>query len=173
MKRTVLAAIAIVALVALVASAVPPMPTDYEPRVGRVYNDAGCYRPLRAQEEIPVVMTIDKTVDIAVESETIELLEKSGGWWEGFTVITIANNWSVVVTAVIEPYLPKISDDFRVCLEPDPLGLNNNVSQIMLDPYPDGYAMRLYAAVNQPNLLVRASSPDPQQVATVYLTVTD
>jgi hypothetical protein len=173
MKRTVLAAIAIVALVAVVASAVPPMPTEYPPRVGRDTNPAGCHRPFRNQEEIPVTMTIDKTVDIVVESEAIELHQKSGGWWEGFTVVTIANNWSVVVTAVIEPYLPAISQDFKVCLEPDSDGLNDAVSQVILDPYPAGYAMNLYAGVDNPDLLVRASSPDPQRVATVFLTVTD
>ena len=160
------------ALLAMPAIAVPPPP-----------QGGG---PFLAQEEIPVVMKIDKFVQITVGipggPPHIELHEKPNTWWEGSVSVNIINNWSVRITTTIEPYLPNISpnapqNDFQVHIEgsPSPFGAGGgpNVDTLDLQPYkaPDGYTFRVWAGILNPNLSVRAHNANLQRVATVYLTV--
>ena len=164
MLKKTLIAIAVVALLAVSAIAVPPVPCD--PTDGFI-----------AQCEVPVCMLIDKYAEITVLGDCLILHEKPGEYWEGSTMVNIVNNWTVFVRATIEPYFPNISksshNDFLCMLEGDPAGLNDNISELTLHPYPypDGYTLRLWAGIHDPDLLARASNPEPQRVATIYLTV--
>ena len=160
MLKRMLIAVAAIALLAVTAQAVPPGPIGADGFI--------------AQTEIPVCILIDKYAEITVLGDCLLLMEKPGDVWEGSTMVTIINNWSVMVTATIEPYLPTIvaGNPFDVLIEGDAGGFNGDAtSQILLSPYPDGYTARIWATIAQPNLLARASSPDPQRVATIYLTV--
>jgi len=161
MKKLVF--LAILAIVASTALAVPPDPN-------------GNYGNI-AQTEIPVVILIDRYAEVTVGgSGEILLQEKPAGWWEGSTDVTVACNWSVIINAVIEKYLPSIvkgSNGFQVLIEGDLGGWGDDKSSIQLMPYPDGYTFRVWAGILEPDLLARTSSPDPQRVATVYLTVQD
>jgi hypothetical protein len=160
MLKKMLIAVTAIALLATTAQAVPPPPQGIDGFI--------------AQCEIPVCIIIDKYAEIMVDCECLLLHEKPGEWWEGSCIVTIINNWSVRVAATIEPYLPSIVDayNFDVMLEGDPLGFNGDTwSEVLLHPYPDGYALRLWAGIQSPNLLARASSPYEQRVATIYLTV--
>ena len=160
MLKRMLIAVAALALLAVTAQAVPPAPVGADGFI--------------AQTEIPVCIIIDKYAEITVDCDCLLLHEKPGDWWEGSCMVTIINNWSVRVAATIEPYLPTIvnANNFDVLLEGDPLGFNGDTwSEVFLHPYPDGYALRVWAGIQSPNLLARASSPDPQRVATIYLTV--
>ena len=168
LKRTLIA-IAALALLALPAIAVPPPP-----------QGGG---PFLAQAEIPVVMKIDRFVQITVGLQGgprhIELHEKPNRWWEGSVPVNIINNWSVRITATIEPFLPNISprNDFQVHIEgsgrPFGAGGGQNVDALNLHPYkaPEGYNFRVWAGIHNPDLTVRAHNVNLQRVATVYLTV--
>lgn len=159
LKRTLIA-LAALAMLAVTAQAVPPAPQGIDGFI--------------AQTEIPVCMIIDKYAEISILGDCLLLHEKPGEVWEGSTMVTIINNWSVLVTATIEEYLPTIvnANYFDVLIEGDGAGFNGDaLSQIQLSPYPAGYTARIWATIAQPNLLARASSPDPQRVATIYLTV--
>lgn len=163
MLKKALLAIAAVALLAVSASAVPPVPLPCHSTDGFI-----------AQAEIPVCILIDKYAEITILGDCLELFEKPDEYWEGSTMVNITNNWSVVVTATIEPYYPTIvkNHPFECLIEGDPDGFGET-SQITLHPYPypDGYTFRLWAGIQSPNLLARASNPEPQRVATIYLTV--
>lgn len=161
MKKTILTTIFALALLIGLAPAVPPPPQGLDGFV--------------AQCEIPVCILIDKYAELICPGECLILHEKPAEWWEGSTYVTIFNNWSVRVNADIEPYLPSIvvpPNDFDVLIEGDPLGFNADAhSQIDLSPYPNGYTMRIWAGIQSPNLLARASSSEVQVVAVIYITV--
>lgn len=132
-----------------------------------------------AQTEIPVCIIIDKYTQISVDRDCLELHEISESWWwMGSCMVTVVNNWSVKVTATIEPYEPSISNNkpFQVIIEGSGdtraiVSPFNTTSTINLNPYPEGYTFRVWAAIEGPKLLARASSAGPQRVATIYLTV--
>ena len=131
--------------------------------------------PILAQRDIPAKTTQNRYFDITVAG-LIQLQRQAGERYQGSTFVTIVNNWPVVVTATIEEHLPSIVSDpvnhpFLCWIEPDAAGLDNNTSTIQLQPYPDGYTFRLWAAIDQPKLTARASNSDPQPVATVYVTL--
>lgn len=161
LRRSILITIFALALLAVPAMTVPPGPVGQDGFV--------------AQCEIPVCILIDKYAELICPGECLYLHEKPNEWWEGYDYVTIFNNWSVRVNADIEPYLPTIVtglNNFDVLIEGDPLGFNGDAhSQIDLSPYPGGYTMRIWAGIQSPNLLARASSPDPQVVAIIYITV--
>lgn len=161
MLKRMLIAVAVMAMLAVTAQAVPPAPQGIDGFI--------------AQTEIPVCMIIDKYAEVSVDCACLLLHEKPGEWWEGSCIVTIINNWSVRVAATIEPYLPTIvqgGNNFDVMLEGDAAGFNGDTwSEVFLHPYPDGYALRLWAGIQSPNLLARASNPYEQRVATIYLTV--
>jgi len=46
-------------------------------------------------------------------------------------------------------------------------------SNLILDPYPNGIDLQIWAAIKKPNLLARPSSQTSQQVAQVIITVSD
>jgi len=158
-----------------------PGPTHW-PTDGPNYRSTYPSRPpIIAQCEVPVVLVIDKYAEIDCTDAVIELYEKyiseCATWWEGYTTVVIWNNFCVDVLARIEPYLPDITcgrnNSWRVAIESDPMGLDDDTSIISLHPYPGGIDIRVYAAVENPNLALRPSSPFPQRVATVYITLTD
>jgi len=172
LKRTLIA-IAALALLAVPAMAVPPGPAGTQGNI--------------AQAEIPVTVVIDKFAQVDVAGPIL-LHEKAGGWWEGLTEVTVYNNWSVVVTATIEEYLPSViasgGETFQCLIEGSGdawgagVGNENTTSSINLHPYPGdpilktgGYTMRLWAGIQSPDLFMRASSAQAQRVATIYLTV--
>ena len=169
LKKVKMITIAVVALMTVSAAAVAPLST---------WPD-GAIPPIVAQNEIPVVMLIDKVVNLTIYDPcSIELLEKPGNWWEGHVQLNIVNNFPVTISATIEPFIPDIgegrADAWRCALEGDLMGLDDDRSEIKLGPFPaPGYDFRLFAAVDNPNLILRATQPHPQRVATVYLTVTD
>ena len=138
-----------------------------------------CGGNIRCQTEIPVVILIDKYCEIEPCSDIL-LLEKPGEWWEGSTCVNLRNNWSALVTATIEPYLPNIesssnpADMFDVVIEGDLLGWDQDAKSIItLHPYPGGYQFMVWVGIQSPNFCIRASSDTPQRVATVYITVQD
>ena len=130
--------------------------------------------PIVSQAEVRVLMEIERYACIILDRDFIMLEEKAGGWWEGWAPVTVKTNWNVVLTAIIEPYLPDITTGypFDCLIEGDPKGWDgDSVSCMLVSPIVCGYHTRLYAGVYNPNLLVRASMDKPQQVATVYLTL--
>lgn len=131
--------------------------------------------PILARRDITADKAPDKYFDITVEGP-IQLHRRDGDRWQGSTLVTITNNWPVVVTATIVEHQPSIVSDpvnhpFLCWFEPDAAGLDNNHSTIQLHPYPDGYTFRLWSAIDQPNIAARASSSAPQPIATVYVTL--
>jgi len=166
-KKVLFVAIASLALLAVTVLAVPSPGT---------WNE-GAQPPLIEQAEIPVMMVINKYVKLTIEDPcNITLHEKPNNWWEGFCKLNIVNNFPVTVLANIEPFTPNIGgpNAWRCALEGDLDGLDDDTSEIKLGPFPEpGYNFRLYAAVDTPNLILRASNPVAQRVATVYLTITE
>jgi len=173
MLKKSLIAIALVTIIATVAVAVPP-PSKYHGRA-----------PILTQCEVPVVMLIDKYAVVSCEGAVIELHEKGeyaghDNYFEGDTTINIENNYPVTVMARIEAYEPDIASShwgggWDVMLEGDGLGFNDDAtSSIHMDPSPiGGVDMRLWACCWNANLAVRPSNMNLQQVATVYVTVTE
>jgi hypothetical protein len=165
MKKLILTSIFALALLIGLAPGVPPPPKGIPGYI--------------AQCEIPVCILIDKYVELICPGDCLILYEKPGEWWEGYTYVTIFNNWSVKVNALIEPYLPNIEKSskrkhlFHCMIEGAPGGwkARPESSSIQLNPYPSGYTFRVYAGIQSPNLLARASSSDVQVVATIYITV--
>jgi hypothetical protein len=130
-------------------------------------------------KKIDVMMTIDKfaAIDFAQGAPTyIEMEGQANGLWQGFTTMTVTNNFPVAVVATIDAYEPSIADgsDFDCLLEGDAGGFDaDGESALILDPYPSGFNLKVWAAIKKPNLLARPSSPSAQKVAEVIITVSE
>jgi len=174
MLKKSLIAIAVVTIIATVAVAVPPPSCYYHGRA-----------PILTQCEVPVVMLIDKYAEVSCEGAVIELHEKGeyaghDNYFEGNTMLNIQNNFPVTVLARIEAYEPDIASShwgggWDCMLEGDGLGFDYDAtSSVHMDPSPMyGVDMRLWACCWNANLAVRPSNATAQQVAVVYVTVTE
>jgi len=174
MLKKSLTAIAVVTIIATVAGAVPPPSCYYHGRA-----------PILTQCEVPVVMLIDKFAEVDCDGAVIELEEKGSylgydSYFEGKTSINIKNNFPVTILARIEAYEPDIASShwgggWDCMLEGDGLGFNfDAASSVHMDPSPiDGIDMNLWACCWNANLAVRPSNDAAQQVAVVYVTVTE
>jgi len=158
LKRCALMSIAAVCVVAVVAMAQPIE---------------------RASITVPVQMKIYKFAEIGFAPGApthIELEAKADGLWQGSTTMNVKNNFPVSVVATIEPYEPTVAttSDFDCLLEGDLAGFDEDgQSNLILDPYPNGIDLQIWAAIKKPNLLARPSSQTSQQVAQVIITVSD
>jgi hypothetical protein len=130
--------------------------------------------------KLDMFMTIDKFAKIEFAQgapEYVSLEAQANGQWQGFTTMTVTNNFPVVVAATITPYAPSIvqgGDRFDCLLEGDTGGFDGDgESMLVLDPYPDGFIMKIWAAIKNPNLLARPSHPDAQKVAEIVITISD
>jgi hypothetical protein len=129
---------------------------------------------------VDVMMKIDKLASIEFADPTapqyIELEAQAGGWWQGFTTMRVTNNFPVAVVAEIHAYAPSIADtsDFDCLLEGDLAGFNDDGESILvLDPYPRGLNLKVWAAIKKPNLLARPSNSALQKVAEVIMTISE
>jgi hypothetical protein len=149
-----------------------------------------------ANKEIPVVMTIDKTVTLTVsEPRYIELhiLDPNKSLagdaiYANFIGVIMTHNFPVIVNAIIVPFGPSLGPVavYKVALAKPP----NSVPQTATDwiangtgddtlnfntpaPPPVGELFYVGAAVLYVDLTYAPSSPTAVQVATVGLTVTD
>ena len=155
----------------------PSVSYEY-PEIYAHYPDSG----VLAQEQIPVMMVIDKTVTLDVEGGMIMLHRARERTWMGSTTVHMTNNFPVTVTGLIVPKGPWITkdyDNYEVDVSRTYETLNFNGSyQVDAEffgaaPAPVGIRFYVGALINHVDIAYAMSDPAPQQVAEVLLTVHD
>jgi len=135
--------------------------------------------PIMSRSDTPPVITIDKYIHIDYTPKTIQLHEKGDhrgkhDYWEGFTILTVKNNFPAKLQARIEPYHPNIALGWDCLLDGDTKGFDDSaVSNLSLDPFHKGLEIKLRVCCWGVNPAKRPSAPTPQRVATVYVTLSE
>lgn len=131
-----------------------------------------------AQEQIPVVMVIDKTVTLDIDPAQIEVFNQGGNRWQGHTWVHMTNNFNVDVIATIFPVGPALGW-WECALGRDTTSLQTAtwdtrvVDSVPPMPGPTGIYFVVGAQLYNADISLMPSDPAPQQVATVLLTIVD
>ncbi len=143
-----------------------------------------------AQTQIPVMMVIDKTVNLTVDPPEILLTigdpNLGNPLYRGYTGVTMTHNFPVTVTALINSFGPSLgaAATYHVALADFPINLpqtyvgwqaagNTDDMDFTTPAPPAGRLFYVGAAVANVDIGFIPSSPAAQQVATVLLTVSD